>query len=816
MKYLRTVLLFALVSLRVSAQDMVDPLTPGGSYDPAVPSPATLLGFTPGDRPASCDQVLAYARRLAETSQRVRVMPMGETYEHRSQLYLIFTSPENMARLDQIKAGIDRLADPRTLDEAQMRSLTAQSPAVVWIGYGIHGNELSSVDAALHVAYQLAAGTDTATLAILKNLVVCIDPMENPDGRERFLGQMEEWNAAAPNPDAQSLHHTGLWPYGRGNHYLFDLNRDWFPLVHPETRARVKAVLSWHPQLFIDSHEMGGYDTYLFSPPRQPINPNISAHSRRWWSILSADQARAFDRHGWSYYTREWNDDWYPGYANSWAMYTDAAGMLYEQARVEGTLVKRPDGTTLRYRETVHHHVVSSLANLSTAARHRQEFLTEYYASRREAMTPPAGQAQAFYLLPGTNPGRVEHLVDVLLQQRIEVHMADKEFTVPNAHAPMETQPKDRVLPKGTYIVQMDQPMSRLARAILEFDPHMLTSVIQEERKELEKKNDTSFYDITGWSLPIAYGIDAYWSETRATVQRTPVTSIVLHHGTVSGSAQPVGYLIAPDDRGMEALAYFFTRGCHVRAAQEPFSIEGRQYPRGTLLLRSNNNPVDLAEIVKTAAESLGVDVHAVGTGLSTTGPDLGGNDFVLLREPRILIVGGPEVSTNAFGDIWHLLEQRLHYPVSLVQMSSLASVDLRRYNTLVLPSTGDAQTVTRGLGKTGISKLLGWIEGGGTLIATGNAAAFCADTSSGISAVRLRHQVLKDLELYATSLGMEQKSRQCRHRQCGFLGRKDSCRRYCANGQVPPAAGKELAEKELALLMNADGSSCPGAASSA
>ena len=237
---LASCVLAVLLPVLLPAQEVRDPLTPGGTYDPAVPAPAAVLGFIPGDRPARYEQVVTYFRKLAETSPRVRLMEMGRSTEQRQQYYLVIALPERLKRLEQIQQDAGRLADPRSLDASGAQGIAKNSPAVVWIGYGIHGDELSSVDAAMHVAYQLAAGTDEHTTSILKELVVCIDPMENPDGRERFLAQMEQWNGVVPSPDAQSLHHTGVWPYGRGNHYLFDLNRDWFVLVHPETRARSK------------------------------------------------------------------------------------------------------------------------------------------------------------------------------------------------------------------------------------------------------------------------------------------------------------------------------------------------------------------------------------------------------------------------------------------------------------------------------------------------------------------------------------------------------------------------------------------------
>jgi hypothetical protein len=783
-----------LLPVLLSAQEMRDPLTPGGAYDPLVPAPAAVLGFVPGDRPARYDQVVSYIRKLAETSPRVRLMEMGRSTEGRQQYYLAIALPDRLQRLEQIQQDAGRLADPRTLDASGAQGIAKNSPAVVWIGYGIHGDELSSVDAALHVAYQLAAGTDEHTASILKELVVCIDPMENPDGRERFLAQMEQWNGVVPNPDAQSLHHTGVWPYGRGNHYLFDLNRDWFTLVHPETRARVRTVLQWNPQVFIDSHEMGAYDTYLFSPPRQPINHNISPNAKQWWQLFASDQARAFDRHGWSYYTREWSDDWYPGYANSWALYTDAAGILYEQAGVEGSLVKRPDGTTLVYRETVHHHIVSSLANLGTAARHRQNLLQRFYEAKKQALTPEKGEPQAFYLVSRDNPARVERLVEKLLLQRIEVMKAGGEFALDDARAVSGGKPAEQQLPAGTYIVPMNQPMARLARAILEFDPRMLSSFLQEERKSLEKERDSKLYDVTAWSLPLAYGLEAYWSAERTRVSAAAVTAIERPRGMVEGGPAPFGYLFSYDDRGVEALAGLLQRGFKVRTAKEPFAVENHSYARGTLLVRVNENSPGLLESLRQVADSTGVVFRAVGTGLSTAGPDLGGNDFVLLQQPRILLVGGSEVGTTGFGALWHLLDSRLRIRATMMPLGALASSDLRPYNILVLPSVGDPQSVMHALGKGGVGRLREWVEGGGTLVALGNAAGFFADTASGFSGVRVRQQALKDLDLYKRAFELEQKAEK---------PRIDSIALWSGTLPVPDTAGggkSEANEKDLAM----------------
>ncbi len=752
-----TLLALALtVTTLCTAQPFPTPLSAGGTYDPSVPAPTAVTGRGPAEYPMRYDQVIDYCRRLASTSPRVRMVPMGQTTESRPQYYLTISDPTNLAALDRIKADHARLADPRQCSESAAKDLARTLPAVVWIGFGIHGDELSSVDAAVNVAYQLAAGTDTTTQVLLKNLVVILDPMENPDGRERFLAQLQQWSGAVENTDAQSIHHTGIWPGGRGGHYLFDLNRDWFVLTHPETRARVKAVVEWRPQVFIDAHEMGPYDTYLFSPPREPINPNVSSHSRHWWSVFSKDQARAFDRFGWSYYTREWNDDWFPGYANSWGHYLDAVGILYEQAGVRGTPVARPDGTTLGFRETVHHHVVSALANCQTAARHRVELLERYAAARRDAMRPLPGQARAYAFVREENPARADRLVSVLLQQGIEVVQTGRDVTATHATPAMGGAPKSVMIPRGSYIVPMDQPSARLARAILEFDPRMTTAFLQEERKDLEKKGDSRLYDITAWSLPIAYGLDAYALPTEPDVATTPVTSVQTPAGVRESAPAPYGYLIPYDDRGVVTLARLFESDVRVRSAREPFALEGRSYPRGTLLIRVNENADSLGRVLDRIATQPGVTIRAIGTALSTAGPDLGGNDFVLLHPPRVALLGGPGVGSTSFGATWLMLDDQLRLRASFLQVTSVGSADLRRYSVIILPSIGDARGLAGAIGKGGVARLRTWVEEGGTLIGIGGGAAAIADTATGLSDVRLRHQALKELDLFIRAADLE------------------------------------------------------------
>jgi hypothetical protein len=729
------------------------PFFPGGTYDPDVPAPGTFLGRPLAEGPARAAEVYGYVKVLAETSPRLRVVEMGRTYEERVILYVVVSSPENIARLDRIRQDNARWSDARELKGEGARALAGGQPLVVWAEYAIHGDEISSVDAALEVLYQLAAGTDSATLDILRNLVVCIDPMVNPDGRERFLGQMEQWNGPVSNPDIQSFHHTGTWPGGRGNHYLFDLNRDWFILAHPEMQARAKAIVSWNPQVVIDSHEMGPSDTYLFHPPREPLNPNISPVPLKWWKTFAADQAQAFDRHGWSYYTREWNDDWYPGYGSSWVLYRSAIGILYEQAGVDGSVVRRPDGSLLTYREAVHHHVTSTMTNLVTAARNRRQILDDFIADRRAVAEDP--HAEAFYIIPGANATRRARLLERLSLAGIEVRALEREAQVRDVRDARGARRPAMTFPAGTVMVSCAQPLGRYARAILEFDPRMKTAFLEEERKSLEKEGSSKLYDNTAWSLLLAANCDAYVSSAPPPAA-TRVWAADTGHGLVEHPGARYGFLIEyADDRAVEALAFLLQRGCRVRSAREDVMIEGRSYRRGALLLRRNENPDTLGAVLQAAAEATGVSIVGVSTALSSAGPDLGGNDMVLLHAPRPAIVAGPGFDGTSFGATWYLLDQKLRLRTSIIDLQQLASGDCRKYNVLILPSAG-SQTLAQALGKSGRASLREWVEQGGTLIAIGGSAAFAADTANGLSAVRLRSQVLKDLDLYGRGVDAE------------------------------------------------------------
>jgi hypothetical protein len=727
------------------------PFWPDGTYRDDVRSPSDFLGYRIGSVPAPHADIVRYFEYL-DQFPTVELHTYAESYEGRKLVYLVVASEANAPRLSDIKADCGRLADPRTLGDAKASDVIARTPAVAWMAYGIHGDELSSCDAALELAYQMVAGTDATTQKILENCVVVIDPAENPDGRTRWLTQLTQWNGAIASHDVQSMNHTGLWPYGRTNHYLFDLNRDWFALVHPETRGRTAAILEWMPHYLLDCHEMGPLDTYLFSPPREPFNPHMVGYIYKWWDRVAQVHAAQFDRFGWSYYTREWNEELYPGYGSSWAIYLGAVGFLFEQAGVDGSQIKRPDGTVMTYRETVHHQFVGSMANLTAVADGRAELLQDYH---RQKVDNLRSKARTFVFSAGSNRTRLDRFVEKLQHQHIEVERTTKAAKLSRAHSWNGTEARDVELPAGSAVVRTNQPMKQLIEAILEFDIRIPTSFLKTEKKDILARDDSRLYDTTGWSLPLAYALESYVVDGAPRFDSEPY-QIAARPGSLTNDAPKVGFAFdGSDDRALELLVRLFENDVKVWCAQKPIRAGDRTMPRGSFLVRRAGNPGLDAAKMRALAEASGVDVVGVDGGLgSGQYADLGGNEFALLVAPRIALIAGTGTSTTSFGATWHLIDSRLRLRASVIDVARVADTDLSKYNVIVLPDFSAGVDAYKGLlRKSGLDGLKTWVEAGGTLVADGAGAALLADTSVAVASVRLRDQVLKDLPDYTASL---------------------------------------------------------------
>ncbi len=734
---------------------MVDPAT----LDPKIPTPDSIIGHAIGDQAVRYEPMVRYLRAIDEASPVVQLTPYATSHEGRTLFYLTISNEKNLARLGEIKAANAKLADPRKLSgDDEARRIIDSLPGIAWMAYSIHGDELSSTDAAVQLAYQLAAGKDNATRVFREELVIHVDPLMNPDGRERHLSALQPLSGRVPNSDVQAMSHTGLWAAGRGNHYLFDMNRDWLMQAHPETRGRAAKILEWNPHLVVDSHEMGSLDTYLFDPPREPLNLNLSDSVMNWRRRFSVDQAKAFDRFGWSYYTKEWYEEWYPGYTNAWTSLLGAIGILYEQASVDGSAVKQESGHTLTYREAVHHHLVSSLANLESLRANRKAILTDYLAEKRRAVGADNAAGEALLVPPPSDGALLTRFTDLLNRHGIEFGFSPAPFQA-NVVVDLWGRRTDRKsMPEGTLVVRGAQPHRRLIHALLDFDPHMSDAFLLDERKDLENRRGTRVYDITAWNLGMAFGLDAHWA---ANVDEVTLRKPQARTGARLTEKPGYGYLIDGASADVyRLLARLLPLECKARVAIEPFAINGKEYEPGSLLIRVHENADDVLQQVNAAADGLEVEIRGTNTALCEKGPDLGGKKFALLQSPRIALATQWPISTTSFGSLWYLLDERLGLRVSPINIQTIAMMDLRKYNLLVLPDSWSVEALGAILDENTRKKVRAWIEGGGTLIAVGGSAAFLCDKDKGLSTVRLRQDVLDQLPAYEESLKRERSAR--------------------------------------------------------
>ena len=743
----------------VSGNESARPFVEEADYDATIPTPETVIGHGIGDKAVRYDALLRYLEALARSSQRVTLTKYGESHKGRMLYYLTITGIDNHKRLAGIKTQNSKLSDPRALSGPKEADRILETmPAVAWLGYSIHGDELSSTDAAMYLAYHLAAGKDKATRNLLDKVVIHIVPLINPDGRERYLSQLEHLTGAISSPDYQAMQHRGLWSAGRGNHYLFDLNRNWLAQTQPEVRTLAGVIHSWNPHLLVDSHEMGPYDTYLFDPPREPLNRNLSRQNLSWRRRFGSDHAAAFNRHGWSYYTKSWYSEWSPIYTSSWANLLGTIGLLYEQAGTDAASVTQPAGIETTYRETVHHHIVSSMTNLETLAANRREILSDFLADRRWAVSEQGPDNETFLLPPHTDTSRARRLVELIQHQGIEVEFSEAPFEAEGVTDVWGKALAKKTFPKGTLIVRAAQPLRRMLHTVLEFDPHFTDEFLADERKELENHRDTRIYDASSWNLAMAFGLEAYWARSTPKVESSSDTSKLLRLSCKLESRGGYGYVI--DFAGSDiypALVRLFDNKCHPRAATKPFQIEGISCKQGSILLRGHENPKDLFAVLEDICTELDVNVHPVDTALSDDGPDLGDPKFELLTKPRVAIASQWPVSSTSFGSVWCLFDHTLGLRSSPINVQSIGRIDLRKYNVLILPESGGLDRV---IDDKGQEKIKRWIEAGGTLIALGKSAAFLAEEDRGISSVRLRRNVLKCLSVYKESVQRERDAR--------------------------------------------------------
>lgn len=720
-----------------------------GQYAANITRPEAILGFDVGYRVASPAQITQALEQWQTESDRMQVIEYGRTHENRPLHAVVISSPSNLAKQSQILQDLADLSDPRTTSDAQAEQLMNRLPAIAWMAYSIHGNETSGADAAIAAIYHLIASEDADVVSMLDDMVVVIDPLMNPDGRDRFSKSLEQYRGVAPNVDDQSLLHRGDWPSGRTNHYFFDLNRDFFYLTQPETQGRVELINQWRPQLMIDGHEMGAQDTYLMGPPRQPLNDNISSSLQRWAEVFARDQAADFDQQGWRYYTGEWFENWYPGYSN-YAEYRGAMHILYEQARIAEDGVRRPEGTVQTYQESVHTQYISTMANLKTLATHSDAMYKDYWQARKENVAKKGKYANRTFVVQATdNHGRLHALAEKLLAQDIEVFVATRAFTAKDATSQLG-RVDDIEVKVGSLIIPNRQPEARLLAAIMEFEAGVSDAVLQEERQRVLRNGQSIMYDTTAWNLTMMYGLEAYEVPKHIKSDTTPfkpeVASHQLQDTAIAWSVNGV------DDRALGFAAQLMEQGVQVRVLDKATTFGQRSLARGSIIVTITDNRLqdDLVGTLKSTADKFGLGLTSISMGLGEGDlPDWGGRHVKLLSRPQVGLLSHSGVSSYDLGATWWSIDHYLGIRHSQLDINAITRTDLRRYNVLILPATFGP------ISDSAISALNEWVSQGGTLIAHANSASKIAK-DDGLSRVRPIQSTFAEANAYNLALQRE------------------------------------------------------------
>jgi len=710
---------------------------PNANYDPAIPTIEDVLGYPSGNRITWHRDAIRYFEALEEAvPDRVSVSRYAQSWEGRDLIYVVVSSAENMARIEDVKAGMQRLADPRQTTRAEAEEIITSQPAVTWLSYGVHGNEISSTDAAMLTAYHLLASRGDARVAdIMRDTVVVLDPMQNPDGRDRFVHHFEMSEGILADSSRISAEHDEPWPGGRTNHYLFDLNRDWFILTQPETRGRVRILQEWYPVAYVDAHEMGSDGTYYFAPEAVPYNPHLAADQRASLTLFGKTNARWFDTFGFDYFTREVYDAFYPGYGASWPLFFGSVAMTYEQASARGLVFRQYDGNDLTYRYTVRNHFVTSLGTAETVAVNREKLLTDFYDYHVTAIDEGESESIRSYILPTqADQPAANKLAGLLVQQGVDVGRATSVFSACG-----------QSYEAGSYVINTGQPAKRLIRTLMDPDVPLEEGFVAEQERRRARNLSDQIYDVTAWSMPLMMNVRADSCNRTISAPMMAAGPELILPGTVSGGSGSVGYLVpwgtAP---AVRLLANALRQGLAVKSTNLSFTHQGTRYPSGTLIIDAADNPDDLAELIAELAATTGANTVAVDDSWVTDGPNFGSGNVIRFNAPNVAIAWDRPTSPYVAGNTRFVIERQFDYPVTPIRTTRVASSDLSLYQVLILPETGRGQDYASVLGENGIANLKDWVSKGGVLIGIGNANRFLGDPNVDLLSIRRENAVVE------------------------------------------------------------------------
>ena len=650
-------------------------------------SPSEFLGYELGSQFTRHHRVVDYYQYLSQTDpQRVQLQEYGQTNEGRPLLLVYFSSPENISNLENI----------RTAHLENTEGKGSPTKAIVWMSYNVHGNESVSTEASMQTIYELL----TQKSNYLKNTVVIMDPCVNPDGRDRYVNWYNQYKSAPYEIDPNSKEHHEPWLNGRANHYMFDLNRDWAWLTQLESQQRIKIYNKWLPHVHADFHEQQVDNPYYFAPAAEPFHEVITDFQRGFQVTVGKNHAKYFDANGWFYFTREVYDLLYPSYGDTYPTYNGSIGMTYEQGGSgrAGLGIINSIGDTLTLKDRIAHHHTTGLSTIEISSKNAEKLNEEFKKFHQNK-----DYKYKSYVLNG-NRDKIDALTNLLAQHKIKYGWAEKGTVKGFSYETGKTG--SLKTSENSLVVSTEQKKGTLVKVL--FEPNA-------------KLSDSLTYDITAWSLPYAYGLNAVASETNVNAEFDTGNRNINTKTNSSFSKDAYAFLSEWNSfSDAKFLADLLKANIKVRHAKKPFTMDGVAYKRGSLIITradNKNNPDFLIELGRLALEHH-KDLTPTTTGFVEGGKDFGSSSVQMINDIKVALLSGEPTSTLRFGEIWHFFEQQLHYPVTVIDSDYFKQVDLSKYDVLILP---DGSSYSKFLDKDTLDELKDWVDNGGKLIAMGS-----------------------------------------------------------------------------------------------
>jgi hypothetical protein len=678
------------------------------TFDPAIPTPASIIGHPVGEWHITHDRLVNYMIALDKASDRITLEITGQTHEARPIILMTSTSPKNHTNIDALRTQHIQLSDPAKSAGLDIKNM----PAVFYIGHSIHGNEASGANAALLTAYYLAAAQGTEIESYLSNTIILFDPSFNPDGLQRFSSWVNARKSRLPNGDPNDVEHNEAWPGGRFNHYWFDLNRDWLVAQHPESQARVKKFHQWKPNVLTDHHEMGTNSTFFFQPGvpsrMHPLTPEKNLELTK---KIGTFHAKALDEIGSLYYTQEGYDDFYYGKGSTFPDVQGAVGILFEQASSRGHAQESVNGL-LRFPFTIRNQFTTALSTLKAINEMRVELLEYQRDFYSTAMAEANKDLVKGITISSPDKMKLFHFMEMVTRQHIEIAKLSGNQNINGKNFDAST----------SYFIKLNQPQYRLIKSMFE--------------KRTQFK-DSLFYDISSWTLPLAYGIEYEEAKVLPTLGEK-ITDLSIPEGKIIGNGD-YAYVIEPFGYYVPRATYrLLNKNIRTKVATEPFYAGEKKFDRGSLMVQVDNQEkisIDQLKVyIKEICEKDGLDVYALTTGLDFKGVSLGSPSFLTLKKPEIAMLVESGVSATDAGELWHMLDTRFQIPVTLLSITVLNTANLNRYNTIIFPE-GTYSSIPDATKE----KLKTWTQAGGLLI--GFESAINWFTSAGLAKFDLKKE---------------------------------------------------------------------------